>query len=303
MGFGVTSTQTDGSGSYVFGQLPAGSYTVQVDASTLPTGDNGLPIDVATYDLDGIDTPETIDTATASVADGEVRGDVSFGYRERDPAPPAELCELDDFEDGSLDPAWQFVQIGDADQGAVAEADGTLQLTSDGTSLFHGTDNGTLVYRGETGDFRAQVRVSDIPVDEGGPVRKGCLMVRSGTGDLDARVMACYIPHLPNTTTQAIQFDVRREDGTAEEMADFVINAILPVEMAIVREGNVLRVEYSLDRGQTWIQPDGLLGGEVSLDLGSSPVLGLMVASYDSAVTTTVAFDNFEVCRPNPDLP
>ena len=304
-GFGVTSTQTNGAGAYVFGQLPAGTYSVQVDATTLPTGDHGLPIDVATYDLDGI---ATVDTATTTVTDGEVRGDVSFGYMEQEAAPPAQICEADTFDDGVLDSVWQWVEIGDADQGAVAEdivteGVGNLLITSDGSSLFHGTDNGTLVYRHENGDFRAQVRVAAIPVDEGGPVRKGCLTVRSGSGDADPRVMVCYIPHLPNTTTQALQFDVRHGDGTAEEMADFVINAVLPVEMAIVRQGDLLTVEYSLDGGLTWVQPDGLLGGEVTLDLGPSPLLGMIVASYDGEVTMTMAFDDFEICRPNPELP
>ena len=51
----------------------AGEYTVEVDATTLP------PDFVATYDLDGLDTPHC---ASLALAAGEDRRDVDFGYKE-----------------------------------------------------------------------------------------------------------------------------------------------------------------------------------------------------------------------------
>ena len=300
-GLGITSATTGESGTFTFGDLPAGAYSVQVDAATLPLGEGGLPIDVPTYDADGI---ATLDTASVTLAAGELRSDVDFGYRERDPAPPAELCVADGFGGPGLDPAWQLAQLGDADQGTAAVVVGELHLAADGTSLFHGVDNGGFVYRSESGgDFRLEARITGVPDNVGGPVRKGCLVVRSGLGASDARVMACYIPNLPDAGTTGLQFDVRHADGTAEEMATVVLNATLPVNLAIESQGGVVTVEYRYGNQAIWTRPGGLLDGSVTLDFGANPLAGLMVASYDADITTTVAFDDVTICRPNPELP
>ncbi|MBO9325948.1 MAG: hypothetical protein J7463_11310, partial [Roseiflexus sp.] len=64
---------TDAAGNYLIGGLLAGTYTVRVDASTLPSGVS------ATYDLDGIGTPSVVTGVT--LTSGEARTDVDFGYR------------------------------------------------------------------------------------------------------------------------------------------------------------------------------------------------------------------------------
>jgi len=70
---GVTQTAvTDANGIYGFSDLAAGVYTVTVSAGTLP---GGLQ---QTFDLDGI---VTANRATASLAEGQNRTDVDFGYR------------------------------------------------------------------------------------------------------------------------------------------------------------------------------------------------------------------------------
>jgi hypothetical protein len=68
----TTFTATDADGIYLFRNLPAGRYTVNVDPSTLPAGLT------PTCDLDGIGTP---DTATLTLGAGQNRTDVDFGYR------------------------------------------------------------------------------------------------------------------------------------------------------------------------------------------------------------------------------
>ena len=72
----LATAVTSGDGNYTFGRLFAGNYTVRVDPSTLPAGA------AETYDLDGTATPNT---AAASLAGGQSRTDVDFGYRV---APP-----------------------------------------------------------------------------------------------------------------------------------------------------------------------------------------------------------------------
>ncbi|HKI01254.1 MAG TPA: SdrD B-like domain-containing protein [Thermoanaerobaculia bacterium] len=66
----VATATTSGDGNYTFNNLAAGTYTVRT--STLPAG-------VApTFDADGIATPNV---ATVSLADGQNRDTVDFGYR------------------------------------------------------------------------------------------------------------------------------------------------------------------------------------------------------------------------------
>lgn len=67
----IATTVTSGDGNYLFENLPPGTYTVEVDASTLPSGYTG------TYDLDGL---ATANRATVTLAGGEDRTDVDFGY-------------------------------------------------------------------------------------------------------------------------------------------------------------------------------------------------------------------------------
>jgi fimbrial isopeptide formation D2 family protein/uncharacterized repeat protein (TIGR01451 family) len=64
---------TDASGDYLIDGLPAGTYIVRVDASTLPGGVS------VTYDLDGIGTPGVVTSVTLNP--GQARTDVDFGYR------------------------------------------------------------------------------------------------------------------------------------------------------------------------------------------------------------------------------
>jgi hypothetical protein len=68
----VIATQTtSGNGNYLFSGLPAGTYTVCVEASTLPVGF------IQTYDLDGLATPNC---ATGTLTAGQNRTDFNFGY-------------------------------------------------------------------------------------------------------------------------------------------------------------------------------------------------------------------------------
>ena len=67
----LASTVTGADGIYSFDHLAEGTYTIQVDTTTLPAGS------VETYDLDGLDTP---DAATVPAPAGTVETDIDFGY-------------------------------------------------------------------------------------------------------------------------------------------------------------------------------------------------------------------------------
>ncbi len=73
----LTSQQTGADGIYLFENLPGGNYTVQVTRK---------PGYTQTFDLDGLLTPNV---ATASLALGEHRRDVDFGYTCFTACPPS----------------------------------------------------------------------------------------------------------------------------------------------------------------------------------------------------------------------
>ena len=68
----LATAVTSGNGTYIFGNLPGGTYSVQVVAATLPAAL------APSFDLDGIATAHR---ATAGLAGGQNRTDVDFGYR------------------------------------------------------------------------------------------------------------------------------------------------------------------------------------------------------------------------------
>ncbi|MEO8606576.1 MAG: SdrD B-like domain-containing protein [Chloroflexota bacterium] len=72
----IATMMTDANGNYLFDNLPPGTYTVEVDLTTLPPGL------IATYDLDGgLDS-----TTTVTIGPGEDLLTVDFGYAP--PIPP-----------------------------------------------------------------------------------------------------------------------------------------------------------------------------------------------------------------------
>ncbi|MCG8462608.1 MAG: carboxypeptidase regulatory-like domain-containing protein, partial [Holophagales bacterium] len=113
----VATAVTGPDGEYTFTDLPPGTYTVVVDATTLPEGIEG-----PSYDLDGVATPNR---ATLTVAEGDTRLDVDFGY-----LPAADCVEgiyRDDFnvdsfgnQDGTLDWSGDWVEDDPAGAGVAA---------------------------------------------------------------------------------------------------------------------------------------------------------------------------------------
>jgi hypothetical protein len=127
----IATTTTAGDGNYTFGGLGAGTYTVKIVTSTLPAGD------VETYDLDGV---ATANQATFSLAVGQNRTDVDFGYR----TPPATGEDCATAAPG--DPAYDqfpsghaFYMPGIGTDFIFTPAPGTFIAMADGTATLQGT--------------------------------------------------------------------------------------------------------------------------------------------------------------------
>ena len=293
----VASQLTGGDGGYLFTDLAPGAYLVRVDDDTLPTGFG------PTYDFDGIDTPHRVLLDLAAFED-ERRVDFGYRYGVVGPPPPGLVCFGDGFSGGALGSLWSSAHLGDADQGSATVAGGRLEVTADGTSLFHDDDNGFFVYQAAEGDFRVEVDVVDVPVDAGGEVRKGGVMVRPSLAADAPRVMVNYVPHFPDPVGQALQFDFRGADGVAHELAAPVHGITLPVRLAIDKRGDLYTVYYSTDGGASWTRPTiGGVGGAVEIAMGDTLRAGVAVASYDASTTLTMAFDDFGLCFPDDEPP
>ncbi len=298
-GLALGSAITSGDGEYLFSGVSPGTYTVRVDASTLPS--SLMP----TFDFDGVLTAHQ---SVVTVAAGDSVLTVDFGYRAPDggglPSPPSGVCAEDDFEDAQIGNGWLTTQVGDADQGSFVEADGFLELTSDGSALY-GSDNHYFVYQLTNGDFRAEVDILDVPVDAGGTFRKVGLLARASDDPLSPRVMAMYVPHFPNPDRPVLQFAFRDLQGTGGQDISDVVSGQLPVRLALQKQGDVYTVEYSFNGGDSWIRPTvgGTGTGSVSVDMGDNVWVGMAAASYDADTTFTATLDDFSLCQSGDQTP
>ena len=127
----IATTTTSGDGGYAFGGLAGGSYSVKIVASSLPSGF------VETYDLDGV---ATANQATFSLAAGQTRTDVDFGYRT--PPPAGQNCATA----SAGDPAYNqypsghaFYMPGIGTDFIFTPAPGTFTALADGTAHLVGT--------------------------------------------------------------------------------------------------------------------------------------------------------------------
>ncbi|MEM1178476.1 MAG: SdrD B-like domain-containing protein [Acidobacteriota bacterium] len=222
----------------------------------------------------------------------------------RNDTPVADLnggCFEDDFEDGSLGPDWTVSFIGDANLGSATETGGKVQVSGNGTSLFHGDDNAVFLHRGVTGDYRFEATLEGFPVNAGGDFKKSGIQARFDNSPNAARIFVQMVPDHPLFNTTALQFDYRDENGDAFELASQTLNIPLPVDIAIDRRGDLFTVYYSTNGGETWSVPAGAAGGQIEIPGAPEMQVGLSVTSYDAATELTAEFDNVSLCQPNSD--
>src|SRR6185295_19046037 len=126
----VAVTTTNSSGNYLFTNLLAGSYSVTVDALTLPAGF------VQTFDLDGVSTPNR---ASLTLAGGQTRTDVDFGYRAPASNPQCATQAINDpvVQGAGANHAFWLPGIGTDYQ--FTPTPGTFVQNSNGTAGLNGT--------------------------------------------------------------------------------------------------------------------------------------------------------------------
>ena len=307
---GLVDLDFDGEQELVAGDPTSDQTVVTRDLSDVDTDNDVVFIGIqgggtisCAVDLDGdgerevlVESP-TLSGGTAvtrDLGDADTDDDVVFA------GVAAPTCVDDSFDDGTLDPSWSTDFIGDADLGGAVEAGGVLQLSGNGTSLYAGADDTVFLSRDDiSGDFRMEVDVLDFPGQIGGTYFKAGLMVRSGLGDQDPRVMVQYAPDFGNSGRPALQFRYRQCAGCAGDgaLGSNIFDVQLPVRLAIERVGDTYTAEYSVDGGQSWQRPRGGSQGSIFLPMGD-PLIGVNVVSYDPAAVTVAELDDFQVCTP-----
>ena len=271
-------------------------FEIALDAAADVRGDADLAAAVVESKLFDVAAADLLSTSI----DSQEETVVSQGANHRGSLLKAgnntSTCATDTFD--SQGGQWLLANIGDADQGAVSVA-GTANLTSDGTSLYHGTDNGAFFYQERSGGFRMEVDLVGFPVNAGGGFRKAGVMVRADNSASAPRVFIQYVPNNPLTGTSSLQFDYRGNDGVAAELGSTPMGLGLPLRMAVDRRGNTFTVYFSTNGGNSWIRPAGGAGGSVSINMPDTVNVGMMAASYHATTTMTASFDNFRLCEPN----
>ncbi|MEM9555112.1 MAG: SdrD B-like domain-containing protein [Acidobacteriota bacterium] len=289
----IFTTYTDTEGRYLFPRVDPGDYQVLID-SAIPIG--GIP--ELTYDLDGTDNFET---AFFSLDRGEQLRNADFGWRVAGAIPSG--CVVDGFDDGQIDtgfsdPMWFATAFGDADQTSVDEAAGVLALSADGSSLYADEDHGLFVFHEMEGDFRVEVAVDGAAMLEGGPYRKGGLMLRPGLGSEEPRLIVQLVPYWNDSSEAALQFRYRAVDGGPGDIAwgSTVFGVPRQVRLAVERSGDIFTVEYSLDGGVTWQRPAGGSQAQATLAWPAVVLVGLDVVSYSPSTPATLVFDDYQAC-------
>jgi hypothetical protein len=262
----IATTTTDADGGYSFSHLAPGSYTVRVDASTLPAGL------AATYDLDGTGTAGA---ATASLAAGATRTDVDFGYR-----GTAALG----------DRVWYDVD-GDGAQDAFESglAGVTVQLVDGGGNVIAATVTGAdgLYFFGDlaAGSYTVRVAASTLP-GEGAPTfdLDGIATPDSAVATLAAGATRTDVDFGYRGTAalgDRVWYDI---DGNgAQDAGEVGLNGVT-IDL-LDGSGNVLLSTVTSGNGGYTFA--GLLPGTYSVRVAAVTLPGGAVATYDLDGTGT----------------
>lgn len=170
----IATTVTGGDGNYTFANLTGGTYTVRVEAATLPAGL------APTFDLDGTGTANT---AVVALAAGAARTDVDFGYRGTSSLGDRVWNDSDaDGQQDAFEPGFDGVTVTllDAADNVLA----TTVTAGDGNYLFTNLPGGTYKVRVEAATLPAGVAPT-FDLDGTGTPHVATVALAGGTNRTD----------------------------------------------------------------------------------------------------------------------
>lgn len=273
----VASTETNSEGWYIFSTLPSGSYTVNVDASTLPPGATQV------YDPDG-----TLDNQSSLMLDaGEVNLEQDFGYLPPELGTIGDTIWCDTNSNGVRD---------DSEEGLAQVTVTLLDSTGSPIASVDTDPNGLYLFTDlPVGTYTVVVDENDLPAScdiprtdpDGAPDHQTTVPLSQGEVNLD--VDFGYEPLEPGTIGDTVWCDdngdglfnndeeglpqvtvtLLDETGTPIESVQtnpngvYLFTDLPPGTYTVVVDESTLPTSCDLPSSE----PDGTLDGEVEVEL------------------------------------
>jgi hypothetical protein len=234
-----------------------------------------------------VDTTDYIDEGVTGGEDNNIFGPVDFDVDCGIPDP-----DMSDTFDGGLGGQWYTQGVGGAN-GSHSSSGGQLEVTSNGSTIWGGSNSFYYIYQPIEGDFDARLRVIQQPSTSNWA--KFGLHVRQFADDPGS-------PYLQNVATNdrnpaGTQAGYRDYDGGGGNRAGGDQSTDLPVWMRLVRRDNSYEYYYTtVDDPQP---SDWILQGTHDAP-NPMDYIGIAHASYSSNYGTGIA-DEFKICTESAD--
>ena len=177
---------------------------------------------------------------------------------------------------GTLPDGWQSRDVGSVGQaGSAGAGGGTFFLTGGGDNISGTTDEFHFGYTQLTGDGSITARVASQESTNASAMAG--VMIREGLGNNVRHVTLAVTPASGIVQTS-------RTSAGATAVQSTVPGRAAPYWVRLVRTGNVVTTQYSPD-GVAWSTQ-----GSVTLTLGTSPFIGLMVSATNDGTTADAQF-------------
>jgi regulation of enolase protein 1 (concanavalin A-like superfamily) len=159
---------------------------------------------------------------------------------------------------------------------------GTIIMNGTGSDIWNASDQFRFACKSLSGDGTIIARVDGLANTH--EWAKAGVMIRE---TLDATSNFAFVAATPNPT-HGISFQRRTPDATAGANTD-VASQTIPVWVKLTRKGDTFTAQLSSD-GVAWT--DIAVNPAVSIQMGSSVLIGLAVCSHDAAQVTAAKFSH-----------
>lgn len=179
-------------------------------------------------------------------------------------------------------PGFAKADIGGAKRGGLTVDRGRIELYGGGGDIWGQYDQFRFLYRAMKGNFTAEVQL--LGLEDVHSYSKAGLMVRADTSPESACALVTVFP------SGEIQPASRAKKGTDMAGGTAVQTGGFPVWLRLQRTGDGYVTSWSKD-GKSWSEVARFDG----LELGGSPLVGLVALSHDSNKLVKASMANFEV--------
>jgi hypothetical protein len=198
---------------------------------------------------------------------------------------------FDNFNDGTLAPAWTFYDAdNDATTGAYAESGGQLSLSGRGLDVYQNNNRFVSVWRSDiTGDFDVSVKVVSQTSSDNW-AKSGILVAN----DVDALTFGgyCLVAVTP-AQGFTFQWDASGVVGELETHTE-IMDVAYPCWLRLTKVGTLFHAYYKTTAGGTWVS----IGSATPQSTAANSQVALFSCSHTVTTTCTAVFDDFVEAGP-----